>query len=94
MAENNDKDVVYIGSKPQMSYVLAVITQFNEGNAEEVVLKARGRAISRTVDVAEIVKNKFIPDIKIDDIKTSTEQMTREDGSTSNVSAIEITLRK
>ncbi len=94
MAENNEKDVVYIGSKPQMSYVLAVITQFNEGNAEEVVLKARGRAISRTVDVAEIVKNKFIPDIKIDDIKTSTEQMTREDGSTSNVSAIEITLRK
>lgn len=94
MAENREKDVVYIGSKPQMSYVLAVITQFNEGNAEEVVLKARGRAISRTVDVAEIVKNKFIPDIKIDDIKTSTEQMTREDGSTSNVSAIEITLRK
>ncbi|MHC1605281.1 MAG: DNA-binding protein Alba [Candidatus Methanofastidiosia archaeon] len=94
MTEENEKDIVYVGSKPQMSYVLAVITQFNEGKTEEVVLKARGRAISRTVDVAEIVKNKFLPDIKIEDIKTSTEQVTREDGSTSNVSAIEITLRK
>ena len=94
MAETFGKDIVYIGSKPQMSYVLAVITQFNEGHASEVTLKARGRAISRTVDVAEIVKNKFMPDVKIDDIRTSTESITREDGSTSNVSAIEIILKK
>jgi DNA-binding protein len=94
MAETFEKDIVYIGSKPQMSYVLAVITQFNEGHASEVTLKARGRAISRTVDVAEIVKNKFIPDVKIEDIRTSTEAITRDDGSTSNVSAIEITLRR
>jgi DNA-binding protein len=94
MAESIEKDIVYIGNKPQMSYVLAVITQFNEGKASEVVLKARGRAISRTVDVAEIVKNKFMPNIRIDDIRTSTEAITREDGTASNVSAIEITLRK
>jgi len=94
MAANDDQDIVYVGNKPQMSYVLAVITQFNEGDASEVVLKARGRAISRTVDVAEIVKNKFMPEVKIDNIATSTEQISREDGSTSNVSAIEITLRK
>ena len=94
MAEHNDKDIVYIGNKPQMSYVLAVITQFNESNVESVVLKARGKAISRTVDVAEIVKNKFMPAVKIDNILTSTEKISREDGTTSNVSAIEITLRK
>lgn len=94
MADSYDRDIVYIGSKPQMSYVLAVITQFNEGNASEVTLKARGRAISRTVDVAEIVRNKFIPGVRIEDIRTSTEEITREDGSTSNVSAIEIILRK
>ncbi|HPR41704.1 MAG TPA: DNA-binding protein Alba [Candidatus Methanofastidiosa archaeon] len=94
LADNDDKDVVYVGSKPQMSYVLAVITQFNERDVNEVVLKARGKAISRTVDVAEIVKNKFMPDIKIENIITSTEQVQREDGTNSNVSAIEITLRK
>ena len=94
MADTNGKDIVYIGSKPQMSYVLAVITQFNEGHASEVILKARGKAISRTVDVAEIVKNKFMPSVRIEDIRTSTESVTRDDGSFSNVSAIEITLRK
>jgi len=94
MTGNDDKDVVYVGSKPQMSYVLAVITQFNEGKVDEVILKARGKAISRTVDVAEIVKNKFMPEVKIDNIITSTEQVSRDDGSNSNVSAIEITLRK
>jgi len=94
MTSNDDKDVVYVGSKPQMSYVLAVITQFNERDVNEVVLKARGKAISRTVDVAEIVKNKFMPEIKIDNILTSTEQVSKEDGTSSNVSAIEITLRR
>ncbi|HDI10182.1 MAG TPA: RNA-binding protein, partial [Euryarchaeota archaeon] len=49
-----EENVVYIGGKPVMNYVLAVITQFNEGG-DRVVLKARGRAISRAVDVAEIV---------------------------------------
>jgi DNA-binding protein len=94
LTSNYYKDVVYVGSKPQMSYVLAVITQFNEKDVQEVVLKARGRAISRTVDVAEIVKNKFMPEVKIENIITSTEQVSREDGTNSNVSAIEITLRK
>jgi len=89
-----EKDIVYVGNKPQMNYVLAVITQFNESNASEVVLKARGRAISRTVDVAEIVKNKFIPEVRIENIRTDTEEIQRDDGSVSNVSAIEITLRK
>ncbi len=89
-----DEDVVYIGRKPVMSYVLAAVTQFNTGNANKVVLKARGRAISKAVDVSEIVRNKFIRELKVDEIQIGTEEVKREDGSTSNVSSIEIYMSK
>jgi DNA-binding protein len=92
--EVKDDDVVYIGRKPVMSYVLAAVTQFNTGNSNKVVLKARGRAISKAVDVSEIVRNKFIQELNVDDIKTGTEEVKREDGSVSNVSSIEIYMSK
>jgi len=88
----NDENVIYVGNKPPMSYVLAVVTQFNTSGSEEVVIKARGRAISRAVDSAEIVRNRFVTDAKIKDIKIGTESLTNEEGRTSNVSSIEITL--
>ena len=87
-----DDNVVYIGNKPVMSYVLAVVTQANSGS-DEVVIKARGRAISRAVDTAEVVKNKFMPGLEVKDIKIGTEQMVREGGDKANVSSIEITLK-
>ena len=86
-----DENVIYVGSKPPMSYVLAVVTQFN-GGSDEVVIKARGRAISRAVDAAEITRNRFIKDAEIKDIKIGTESMINEEGRTSNVSSIEIYL--
>ncbi len=86
-----DDNVVFVGSKEVMSYVLAVTTQFNEGS-DEVVLKARGRAISTAVDSAEIVRNRFLTDVDILDITTETEELEDEEGGTSNVSAITITL--
>ena len=86
-----DENVIYVGNKPPMSYVLAVVTQFN-GGSDEVVIKARGRAISRAVDAAEITRNRFIKDAKIKDIKIGTESLTNEEGRTSNVSSIEICL--
>lgn len=89
-----DDDVVYIGRKPVMSYVLAAVTQFNIGNSNKVVLKARGRSISKAVDVSEIVRNKFIQELKVDEIKIGTEEVKREDGTTSNVSSIEIYMSK
>ena len=92
MAEK-EENTVYIGKKGVMGYVLAVVTQFNNGT-KSVTLKARGKLISRAVDVAEIVKNRFITDIKVSDIKIMTEELTSEDGSNSKVSAIEITLTK
>ncbi len=84
---------VYVGKKGVMGYVLAVVTQFNNG-AGEVAIKARGKLISRAVDVAEIVKNRFLPNVGIKDIVIKTEELTSEDGSKNNVSAIEIFLQK
>ena len=88
-----DDTTVYVGKKGIMSYVLAVVTQFNNG-APEVAIKARGKLISRAVDVAEIVRNRFMPDAKMKGIATSTEELTSEDGSKAKVSAIEIILSK
>ena len=89
----NDENVIYVGNKPPMSYVLAVVTQFSSSN--EVIIKARGRAISRAVDTAEIVRNRFVADAKLKDIKIGTESFTNEEeGRTSNVSSIEICLTK
>ena len=86
------EDVIFVGNKPSMSYVLAVVTQFQSAGSDEVVLKARGRAISRAVDTAEIVRNRFIKDAKIKEIKIGTESVTNEEGRSSNVSSIEIYL--
>ena len=77
-----------------MNYVLAVVTQFNSGH-DEVIIKARGRAISRAVDVAEIVRHRFVLDAELKDIKIDTEVLKREEeGTTANVSSIEIFLSK
>ncbi len=90
MAEEN---TVFIGKKGTMAYVLAVVTQVNNG-ASDVVIKARGKAISRAVDVAEIVKNKFITELKIDKIDIATEEISSEEGNPLKVSAIEISMKK
>ena len=87
-----DENLIYVGNKPPMSYVLAVVTQFSAST--EVVIKARGRAISRAVDAAEITRNRFVADAKIKEIKIGTESITNEEGRTSNVSSIEICLTK
>ncbi|WP_290597427.1 MULTISPECIES: DNA-binding protein Alba [unclassified Archaeoglobus] len=87
------EQVVFVGNKPVMNYVLATLTQLNEG-ASEVVIKARGRAISRAVDVAEIVRNRFMPGVQVKDIKIDTEELESEQGRRSNVSTIEIVLAK
>jgi len=92
MAESNS---VLIGRKPVMNYVLACITLFHSG-AKEISIKARGRAISRAVDVAEILRKRFMPDLKIKEIIIGTEQIQLKDegegGVPRNLSTIEITL--
>jgi len=86
------ENVVFIGRKPLMNYVVACVISFNVG-ANEVTLKARGRAISRAVDAVELLKRVFIKELEIKSIETGTEEMVRPEGKR-NVSTIEITVRK
>ncbi|MGI0100463.1 MAG: DNA-binding protein Alba [Candidatus Micrarchaeaceae archaeon] len=92
-SEGRMENIVYIGRKPTMNYVLAVVTQFNNG-MREVTIKARGNSISRAVDVKEIVVNRFLPELRDKGIRTSSEELTNEDGTKSKVSAIQIVLGK
>jgi DNA-binding protein len=94
MAEKEaESNVVFVGKKPAMSYVLACVTQFNDGKGE-IILRARGRAISHAVDVAEIVRNKFVTGTEVKNVKIDTEQVETEQGEKLNVSSIEIVLGK
>lgn len=92
MSEGNS---VFVGRKPVMNYVLACITFFH-GGAREVSIKARGRAISRAIDVAEVVRRRFLPDVKVERIGIGTDQIpTRERANElTNVSTIEIVLKR
>jgi archaea-specific DNA-binding protein len=90
IAEDNK---IYVGLKSSMAYVLAVMAQFSDG-AMQVRLKARGKAISRAVDVVEIVRNKFVKDAKIEDISIGTEELEGDRGVKRKVSTIEIVISK
>ena len=83
---------VYVGSKPILAYVTAILTSFNR-NPEKVVLRARGRAISSAVDAAEVTRTRFLSDLTYE-VSIGTEEMKGEDGRPRNVSTIEIALRR
>jgi len=85
---------VFVGKKPVMNYILATLTLF-QGGESEVCIKARGRSISRTVDIVEIARRRFMQDLKVKDIKVGTEQVAMEEGGVpTNVNTIEISLLK
>ena len=87
------ENVILIGRKPVMNYVLACITIFNAGE-KQIVVKARGLAISRAVDTIELLRRAFVKDLKIKSIDIGTEELVRDEGQKSNVSTIEITVAK
>ncbi len=86
------ESIVYIGTKPILAYVTAIMTCFGR-NAKEVVLKARGRSISSAVDAAEVTRNRFLSDLTFE-VSIGTEEMQGDEGGTRNVSTIEIIMRK
>ena len=94
--EEKKPEIVFIGNKPPMSYVMAVITAMSSGNISEIMLKARGKAITTAVDVAEITTNRFIKDLKVSAIGIGTEEMPPREGENRSrmVSTMEITLAK
>ena len=89
---SND-NVVLIGKKPVMNYVTACITFFNSGE-KQVIVKARGRAISRAVDTVELLRRAFVKDLEINFIRIDTEELFKVEGEKSNVSTIEIVVAK
>jgi DNA-binding protein len=90
------QDVIFVGNKPPMSYVLAIITAFSSGTLKAVTLKARGQAITTAVDVAEIARSRFMKDLKVASIVIGTVEMPPREGETKSrmVSTIEIALAK
>ena len=90
-----DDQVVFVGSKPFMNYVTGVVMQFTTQNAPEVVVKARGKFISRAVDIAEVSTKRFLENtIVIKSIKIDSEEFENKEGKKIRVSTMEITLAK
>ena len=87
------ENVVLIGKKPVMNYVTACITFFNTGE-KHVIVKARGRAISRAVDTVELLRRAFVKNLEIESIEINTEELFKIEGQQSNVSTIEIIVAK
>ncbi len=93
---DKQQDVIFVGNKPPMSYVLAIITAFSSGTNKEITLKARGQAITTAVDVAEITRSRFLKDLKVSKIAIGTAEMPPREGENRSrmVSTIEISLAK
>jgi len=87
------ENVVFIGRKPVMNYVLACLTYFNSGS-NKIIVKARGRAIPTAVDTVELLRRSFAKGLQLEGINVSTEEVAREEGQKSKVSAIEISVTK
>ena len=84
---------ILVGQKPVANYVLAAVTQFTMGS-KRVILKARGRSISKAVDAAEIVRSRFLPNqVDITSVKIGSEKVG-EPGKERVVSTIEIVLER
>lgn len=98
MTEKNNKKVktsnntVFIGNKPTMNYVLATVTELNGKSSNGVAIKARGKAISKAVDVTEIVRSRFIKELEVKEIIIGTENVTNRNGKPQNISIVEIYL--
>ena len=89
-------NVVFVGTKPFLNYVTSVIIQFTAKKQDSVIIKARGKFISRAVDVAEIVKKRFLDEdrVEVKNVKIGSEEFQSKEGKTISVSIIEIELHK
>jgi DNA-binding protein len=91
--ELSDHNSIFVGGKPFMNYVTGVVMQFTTKNAGEVIVKARGKFISRAVDVSEVASKRFLEgQVGVKDIKIDSEEFQNKEGRQVRVSTIEITL--
>ena len=91
----SDDNFIFIGNKPFMNYVTSVVVQFTTKNASEVLVKARGKFISRAVDIVEVACKRFLKDqIKVKEINIDSEEFRNEEGKDVRVSTIDIVLER
>jgi DNA-binding protein len=91
MKRMSKENIVYIGRKPVMNYVLVVLNGFKQNDQEKVMLQARGRAISTAVDTSEVVKRFYKKDLDVE-VSIGTEELSQEGYGTRNVSTMKIVL--
>ena len=94
--KSSDSNIIYVGRKPPMNYVLAIVTTFSGAEVKEAIVKARGRAITTAVDAVEITRRKFVKEMIVDTVAIGTEEMPPREGESNarNISTIEITLKR
>ena len=95
--KTSEKDnIIFVGIKPFMNYVTGVVMQFQNKGQDEVIVSARGKFISKAVDVVEVAKRTFLKDenIQIKDIKISSEEFENKEGRRIFVSTISLVLVK
>lgn len=94
--KSSDSNIIYVGRKPPMDYVLAIVTAFSGAEVKEATVKARGRAITTAVDAVEITRRKFVKEMIVDKVVIGTEEMPPREGESNsrNISTIEITLKR
>ena len=86
---------IFIGGKPFMNYVTGVVMQFTTKNASEVTVKARGKFISRAVDVVEVAQKRFLTgQIEVIKIDIDSEEFQNKEGKNVRGSSIEILLKR
>jgi DNA-binding protein len=85
------RNLVIMGNKPIMNYVVACLTLFNEG-AETVKIRARGKHINKAADTVGLLRRVFLPNLRVVEAETGTDVLTRTDGNQAHVSIIEIVI--
>jgi DNA-binding protein Alba len=86
---------IFVGERPFMNYVTAVVMQFTTKEASEVIVKARGKFIARAVDIVEVAAKRFLDNaVSVKDISIDSEEFKNKEGKEVRVSTIEIVLKK
>jgi len=94
--QSSESNIIYVGRKPPMNYVLAIVTAFSGSEVKEVTVKARGQAITTAVDAVEITRRKFVKEMIVDKVTIATEEMPPREGESNSrmISSMEITLKR
>ena len=94
--KSSDSNIIFVGRKPPMNYVLAIVTTFSGAETKEAIVKARGQAITTAVDAVEITRRKFVKEMIVDKVAIGTEEMPPREGESHSrmISTIEITLKR